>query len=133
MRTLFMLVMLSPLVYAAGLFAATNYGGEVATIYTRDSAERVYQTQVWLVENRSDVFLRANDPNSKWVARLIQNPEVELERGGNLKNYRARPMSEHRARVNGLMAERYSWADWLVGLVFDRENAVPIALRPVWG
>ena len=25
------------------------------------------------------VFLRAIDPNSKWVARLIQNPEVALQ------------------------------------------------------
>ncbi len=132
MRTLFMLVMLALLFYAGGLFAATHFGGEVVTLSTEDAAKRVYRTQVWLVESRSGPFLRANDPNANWVNRLMQNPDVDLERGGSLKRYRAYPTAEHRAQVNGLMMERYGWADWLVGLVFDRQNAVPIALVPAW-
>ena len=97
----------------------------------RDSAQRVYETGVWVVENRRGVYLRANNANARWLARIMQDPEVSLDRDGTLRRYRAHVSPDQRAQVNGLMVERYGWADWLVGLVFQRENAVPIALVPI--
>jgi len=118
------------LVVAAGLYAIRQYSGEVATLYTTDEYGHVYRTDLWVVGQESNVWIRATSPSSPWLDRIINNPEVELRRGKELRTYKAKPNTQRRAQVNAYMAETYGWAEWLLAQVEDRSVAVPVYLDP---
>ena len=103
---------------------------EVVTLYTRDTTGREYETELWVIEDRRVLWLRAEWADSDWLKRLAKTPEVRLERDGDSRAYRAVVAPKQRRRVNRLMAERYGWADRLVGLFRDRETMTPIRLGP---
>jgi len=115
---------------AAVLFAARNYGGEVATLYTTDGTGRTFQSSVWVVDKGPQVWLRATSPTSPWLDRIVNHPEVELLRGESLKTFRATPLVHRRERINADMAQAYGWAEWVLAKVEDRSEAVPVFLDP---
>ena len=130
MKYLTVRVILLLLVGAAGLYAARNYGGEVAVLYTTDSHGQSYRTNLWVIGQDTSVWIRATSPSSLWLDRIINNPEVELRRGQILTSYKATPLTHRRSRVNSYMAETYGWAEWLLAQVEDRSEAVPVYLEP---
>jgi hypothetical protein len=115
---------------AAGLYATRNYGGEIAVLYSTDSYGKSHRTDLWVVGDDSNLWIRATTPSSPWLDRIINNPEVELRRGTMMKRYRATPSTHRRDRVNATMAETYGWAEWLLAQVEDRSEAVPVYLDP---
>ena len=123
-----MLIILLPAFFATLVFSARNYGGEVATLYTTDADGRTFQTPLWLVEDGGGLWVRAVRPDRAWLERVVERPDVELERRSRLQHYRAVPMPEQRERINTAMARRYGWAEWLLGLVDERGDAVPVRL-----
>ena len=116
--------------YGVGIVAASVLGGEVVTLYTRDDRGREYQTSLWVVEQNGRLWLRAGQPGSDWLKRLVETPEVRLERAGVLGDYRAVVVVSQRDRINTLMADRYGWADQMIGLLRDPEAVTPIRLDP---
>lgn len=129
MRSLVTVLVLVPIGFAALLFVARQHGGEVATLHTSDVAGRHFENSVWVAEDGRDLWIRAERPTSQWLDRVVNQPIVELERGGRRERYRAIPSAHRRSHVNALMAQRYGWADWLVGLVQDRGDALPVRLE----
>ncbi len=119
------------LLFVVALFIAANGGGEVATLYTLDRAGGLHRTSLWVVETHDHQWVRANRANNRWLSRVIGNPAVELERRGRLAAYRAGVAPDWRQRINALMAGRYGFADWLLGLVWDRGETVPVMLVPL--
>jgi len=120
-----------PLLVVGALFGIRNYSGEVAVLYTTDADGKTYTTRIWVVDHGHELWIRSLDPTSPWLDRLIQRPDVQLRRGGTLADYRATPHTERRARVNDLMAERYSWAEWILSRFEDRDHVVPVYLDPL--
>jgi hypothetical protein len=55
-----------------------------------------------------------------------------VERGGEVRAYTAFPVEGGPtvAHVNALMSRKYGWADGLIGVLFDRSDAVAIRLDP---
>ena len=132
MRGLIVLLVLVPLGFAAAVFVASNWGGEVVTLYTRDADGREFETPLWIVEDDGSLWLRAGDSGSRWLERLRGQPRVQLERGGELLSFRAIPEPDLTPRINALMAERYGWADRVIDLLRDPEQATAIRLEPVY-
>ena len=130
MRQTALLVFLLPVLGAISIYAAHNYVGEVVVLHTTDNSGRSYETKLWVLEDGHQLWVRSERPTSPWLDRVVRNPSVNLERNLNLKEYRATPLSHRRDRINSLMAERYHWADWLLGFVEDREDAIPVRLDP---
>lgn len=130
MRYLTVRVILILLVAVTGLYAARNYGGEVAVLYTTDTHGRSYRTNLWVIGQDSNVWIRATSASSLWLDRIINNPDVELRRGQILTSYKATPLTHRRSRVNANMAETYGWAEWLLAKVENRSEAVPVYLDP---
>ena len=108
--------------------------GEVVTLNVLDIEGREYPTQLWIVELGGVSYLRAGNPNSKWLARLRDRPEVTLgaaEAGEQPTPYLATPIDDdpaQRARIGAAMAEKYGLADWLWSTIADRDRSVPIRL-----
>lgn len=123
-------VILLLFVAAVGLHAARNFGGEVAVLYTTDNHGKSYRTDLWVIGQESNVWIRATNPSSDWLDRVINNPDVELRRGEILKSYKATPLTRRRTRINSSMAEAYGWAEWLLAKVEDRSESVPVYLDP---
>jgi hypothetical protein len=125
------LVVLAVLLVGA-IFAASELGGEVVVLHTRDAGGADLSTHLWVVDDAGSAWLRSGVPTSGWFVRLEANPEVELERGGERLRYRAVPVPspDARDRVHALMAEKYGWADRLIGVARDGSASIAVKLEP---
>ncbi len=105
--------------------------GEVVVLRTFDAAGKGYETRVWVIEDQDRLWLRAGDAESRWFRRLKVEPEVQLERGGETRSYRAVPVDDPGVRswLNTRLAEKYGWADRFVAVLGDRSVAVPTRLE----
>ena len=104
--------------------------GEVVVLTTTQADGSAVQTRLWIVEHDGDVWLRIGQPGSGWHLRIQSEPDVDVERGGSSVAYRAEPVPDARGAINGLMREKYGWADWYIDALFDLGDAVPIRLVP---
>ncbi len=120
------------LAFAASIYGASELGGEVVTLRTHDGAKEAV-TRLWVVEDAGFEYLRAGDPGSGWLRRIISDPEVVVERNGVEKRYRAVPIMDdptQPARIHALMREKYGVADRIVSLLGDRSLSIAVRLVP---
>ena len=104
--------------------------GEVAVLTTVDAEGGAQTTRLWIVDLEDRQYLRAGMPQAGWYQRLLANPSVEVRRGGVNRAYQAAPELARVAQVNGLMGEKYGWADAYIGFLFGRDESVPVRLEP---
>lgn len=133
MGFLFRLVLfvVAGMVAFAVVMVTASESGEVVILRSAVPEGPLQETRLWVIDDGLVVWLRAGDPASGWCERIRANPEVELTRDEETAPYVATPMDgdpELRDWINHRMAEKYGWADWVVGLVADRSAAVPIRL-----
>ena len=128
MRTL--MVVVGVVAAAIVLFALWIGRGEVVTLVTTDANSTMQDTQLWAVELDGVHYLRASNGRATWLARLREQPLVELDLGGSRNHYRAVPLDDAalRSRVNAEMARKYGFADRLWGKLGDRSASIPIRL-----
>jgi hypothetical protein len=122
------------LAFLVALGVGTWWAGEqteVAVLRTFDSAGAPHDTKLWVVDDGGRPWVRVARPERHWLARLEQNPRVELVRHGVAQTYRATPDRDPatRARIDQLMAEKYGRTDWWYGLLL-RTQIVPVRLDP---
>jgi hypothetical protein len=105
--------------------------GELVTLHTRGPDGDGYETQLWLIEEKGEFYLRAHFPGAKWLGRIRLHPEVELRRGDASDSLLALPVddAEVRRAVNRAMAAKYGFADRLASAVWDPEKSIPILLK----
>jgi len=127
---LFTYLMLAALAFGIALLLAGDLGGEVVKLTTFDEIRTPFTTKIWIVDQGNALWIRAGSSRAEWFQRLSQRSGVELERNGRVTRYRAVPVKEATPGVNTLMAAKYGWADWLIGLVRSRDNAVAVRLDP---
>jgi hypothetical protein len=110
-------------------FAASETG-EVVVLHTRDG-EALVTTRLWVVEDGGRLWLRSGGAASGWYARIVEAPQVELERAGTLRSYVAHPVPEARNRIHALMRQKYGWRDRVVEVtVPGRSGSIPVRLDP---
>jgi hypothetical protein len=127
---LFTILLLGALAFGVAVLLAGDLGGEVVKITTYDGIGTPFTTKVWIVQEGPTLWIRAGSPNAEWYQRLVQRPGIQVERNGRVTHYRPIPVKEATPGVNALMAAKYGWADWLIGLVRNRDNAVAVRLDP---
>lgn len=131
MGKLFVVLLAALVVVGGAFFLAGDLGGEVVVLTTTSAGGRQHETKLWIVEDHDQLWLRAGQPGSAWLTRLELEPRVKLERAGRTREYRAVVVPKQRERINRLMAERYGWADRLIGVVRDEAATMPVRLDPV--
>jgi hypothetical protein len=117
-------------VVVVGLEIVASESGEVVVVRTRDAGGAVHETRLWVVDEGGHAWIRAGSPESEWLARLREQPTVEVVRGGATGTYTAVPVPAERDRLNPRFAEKYGWADAFIGMLFGRDDATPIRLDP---
>jgi len=124
--------LLAALVGFAGLiFAASELGGEGVTLTTTDAEGGLHETPLWVVELDGAQYLRAGNGESGWYVRLRDRPDVQVERAGEMKRYRAVPEPEKVPAVDALMAEKYGIADRIIDVMRDPAGSVAVRLEPI--
>lgn len=129
MRGFILLVAFLAAVVVGAFMLASEYGGEVVTLWTTDERGIEYSTSLWVVEDAGSQWLRAGSTDSGWYQRLKARPEIKMERNGELRRYEAQPHPDQTARINALMARDYGIADRLVGIARDESQSVAIRLN----
>jgi hypothetical protein len=102
--------------------------GEVVTLTTEDDVGALETTRLWIVELEGRQYLRAGMPQAGWYQRLLGNPNVRMQRGDVQQAYMAVPDLARTPEIDGLMREKYGWADAYIGFLFGREESVPVRL-----
>ena len=105
-------------------------GREVVTLLTSDAAGVPRETRTWIVEDDDAVLVEAAHAERPFFRHLLRSPEVEIRRGGRVSSCRATPLPnpEGHARVRHLLAEKYGWADWWIGLLTDTSASIAVRL-----
>jgi hypothetical protein len=131
LRTLMLLAGLA--VVAVVLAAIWVEEGEVATLVTFDSSERAVDTDLWIVDVEGRTYVRAADPETDWLERLLAHPEVRLRRNGMVSQVRGVPSEDPAVRkaVNRAMRRKYGSVDRVVAWARDRSRCVPVRLEPL--
>jgi hypothetical protein len=128
LRVVVLLLLLLLAIGALEMVAAES--GEVVVLRTTDVAGAPRETRLWVVDDGSHSWLRAGNEAAGWFLLLRERPDVEVVRGEQTLSVRAVPEPGARARINDLMRAKYGWADAYIGVLFGRDDAVPIRLDP---
>ncbi|MFT4570057.1 MAG: hypothetical protein ACI8TX_002442 [Hyphomicrobiaceae bacterium] len=126
----------SPLLAAALVTALALEGQEVVVVHTSTADGTVRQTRTWIAKDPAGrIWLEANNPSSPWLLDVLKDPELLVQRGGENIRYRAQPdpSAPRHARVRGLMAAKYGWADTWVGMLFASPHSIAVRLLPTTG
>ena len=128
------------LVAAVGVLAAASLvvvlaleSGEVIVLHTRDSAGAPRSTRIWVADDAQGTpWIEAANADRGWYRDLQANPDVEVERGGTTKRYRAVPVPgpEGHATVRRLLAQRYGPRDAVIGWLADTSGSIAVRLEP---
>jgi hypothetical protein len=117
---------------AVGFFVlmgvASEMGGEVVKVTTNDAQGAQRTTSLWVVDDGGVPYLRSGNSDNDWYQRLVADPNVEVERDGVVARYVAQPTPERTEQINALMAEKYGWADAVIGII--RRDSVAVRLAP---
>jgi hypothetical protein len=123
-------IVLAVPVVAIAISMIASESGEVVVLRTREADGAVHETRLWVVDDEGAAWLRSGSPESSWFLRLSAEPEVEMVRHGATLPMRAVPVPQAQSRINELMLEKYGWADRYIGMLFGRDDAVPVRLDP---
>ncbi len=120
-------------ILAAGVYALSEYGGEVVILHTTTDDGKEKATHLWIVDDAGFAWVRAGQPESRWFQRLLARPRVELVRAGETRAYRANVVSTAAARehINQLIAEKYGIAETIISLIHNEDEVTPIRLEPL--
>ena len=127
-----MLAALAGVIFLCFVFGASEFGGEVVTLHTHAANGADKTTHLWVVDDVGFAWLRAGVPTSAWLRRIEANPDVTIERGGQLEHFKAVPVREPavRNRIHELMRQKYAWSDRIAGLLRSPDGSVPVRLEP---
>lgn len=109
--------------------ALIEVGREVVTLRTQRADGTWQQTRLWIVDDGESSWLHS--AGEDWVRRFEGNPVVEVERGGEVRRYRAQAVPGPHPRVDELLREKYGLADrWVRFIAPDSEEVVVVRLDP---
>lgn len=86
---------------------------------------------LWVVDDHPYVWIRAEDRRRRWLGAVQANPNVELRRGTQTRQYQATLFDtpEARAYVDAMFREKYGLADRVRASLVHRDT-LPIRLDP---
>ena len=125
-----LLLLVLALGFVVTLAAASEFGGEVVTLYTRDASGGETGTSLWVVDHGGFQYLRAGNRAAGWFERLRREPQVRVERNGKAASYQAQPSPDMTRTIDELMAEKYGVADRIVSVIRNPASSMAVRLVP---
>jgi len=104
----------------------------VVVVHTTDADGHPRTTRTWIADYDGAAWIEAANPEREFYRSIVANPEIEVERHGARRRYRAVPLPNpdgHRL-IRRLLAQTYGVADWWIGLLADTSRSLAIRLEP---
>jgi hypothetical protein len=79
---------------AFAAFQPENVGGTTIVITTTDGDGKSYDRVLSPIDDDGQLFVSANHWPRAWYHRALENPNVEVTRDGEARDYRAVPVSD---------------------------------------
>jgi len=120
----------------AGAFAVTTLyaleGREVVVVRTRGDDGEVRETRTWIADDGGYAWIETANLERPFYRDILARPDIEVVRGDSTQAFRAVPLPppEGHPLIRGLLAQKYGWADWWIGLVADTSSSTAIRLDP---
>ncbi|NJN51232.1 MAG: hypothetical protein HC809_05085 [Gammaproteobacteria bacterium] len=118
-------------VLVMALQMVASESGEVVVVTTVGADGAAQETRLWIVDFEGEAYLRAGSTQAQWYVRLLNHPQITVERSGAAEAVLAAPSAADTTAVNELMAQKYGWADAYIGMIFSRDDAMAIRLDPL--
>jgi hypothetical protein len=106
--------------------AFIEIGREVVVLRTQRPDGTWQETRLWVVDDAGSVWLHSG--GEKWRERFLGDPIVELERGDQIRRYRAHAVPGPHPRIDRLLREKYGLADRWVRFI-SPDNARTLVVR----
>jgi F420H(2)-dependent quinone reductase len=105
-------------------------GREVVVLETTDAGGAPRRTRTWIAEEDGSLWVEAANPERPFVADLRRAPSLVLERGRTRLACRADVVDapDGHARIRRLLAARYGWADYWIGMLADTRRSLAVRL-----
>jgi hypothetical protein len=117
-------------VYVLAHWALIEIGREVIVLRTQNPDGSWLASRLWIVDDGGVSWLHGG--NSAWMRNLGARPEVEIERGGETRRYRAEAVPGPHPRVHELLRAKYGIADrWVRFVGPDGERTLAVRLEPL--
>jgi hypothetical protein len=113
-----------------GHLSVIEIGREVVTLRTQRLDGEWHETRLWIVDDGSSAWLHSG--GADWLERFDGDPIVELERAGEIRQFRAHAVPGPHPLVDRLLREKYGLADrWVRFIAPDNEGTVAVRLDPL--
>lgn len=107
-------------------------GREVIVLRTRAADGAMQETRLWIVDDAEGRAWLHGGPDAGWMGRIAVDPDVEIERAGATRRYRAVPVPGPHVEIDRLLREKYGVADrWVRFVAPDNERTAPVRLEPL--
>ena len=127
--------------YMVTHLALIEIGQEVVVLHKGAGDGALTLTRLWIVDDGEYAWLHHGYSDAPWIRQLQAEPIVEIDRGGETRQYRAVPDPEADPKVHRRLREKYGVADRLVRLWVGTDTgrglatgntcmAVPVRLEP---
>lgn len=114
-----------PLLGFAAMYAASEAGGEVATLHRPLAQGGVSEVRVWVVDQGSDAFIEHGDESAYWFVGLADSAQLVVQRNGQTNTYLAMPDPDAHELYHQLRRDKYGWADQVVAVFAPDTTACP--------
>ena len=105
-------------------------GREVVVLRTVDATGGMRETRTWVADEDGYAWIEAANPDRPFLRDIAINPEIEMRRGGVLQHCHAVPLPnpDGHLRIRRLLAQKYGWGDWWIGLLTDTSGSSALRL-----
>jgi hypothetical protein len=106
-------------------------GREVVVLRTVAPQGETRRTRTWVADDEGYAWIEAANAARPFLLQINANPNVELERGGAVRQCRAYPTPnpEGHERIRRLLLLKYGWADRWVALLTDTSESIAVRLE----
>lgn len=129
-RVIALVVLAIVLAFAAVTLVALE-GSEVAVLHTALSNREPRDTRVWVADFAGTPWIEAASPERDFYRDIVNDPNVELSRGGERFAYHAVPVSAASGHdlIRSMLRDKYGWADRWIGLLADTSGSIAVRLE----
>jgi hypothetical protein len=103
-------------------------GQEVVVVRTIDERGQVHDTRTWVAEDAQAIWIEAATPARPFAQDIARTGQAEIVRAGAVRRCAADIVAnpEGHQHIRTLLARKYGWADWWIGLLQDTSTSVAV-------
>lgn len=126
------LILMLPFIAFGAITLIALEGQEVVIVRTVDEQGKTHETRTWIADDAGAIWIEAATPARPFAQHITRSGWVEIVRGGGVRAYDAsiEPNPTGHLRIRMLLAQKYGWADWWIGLLQDTSRSVAVRCIP---